>query len=196
MSELEGARRGRLARKHRELGWFGWFAYGLFAVAAVGLIVWVCTYAVSGGWKTAITETLPYWLSGIGGPAALVAIYETNKRTRQVERTVGDLASVTDGQGQKSGAQVAWRVDEVSKSRRRITNVGAATAESVTVSDVTNAEGRSGFYILDEELPHDVPVNDAIEAGIERSMADPFVSRIRIHWAEGGEMYDATYSIT
>jgi len=183
-------------RKHRELGWFGWFAYGFFLVAAVGLAFWVTIYAADGGLKRALTETLPFWLSGIGGPAALVAIYETSKRTRQVARSVGDIAAVNDGAGQKSGAQVTWKVEEVSRSRRRIVNVGSTTAFDVTVEDVTNPAGRSGFSLLDAHLPHEVPINEAIEASMDRSLADPYLSRVRVAWNEGGEKYEATYSVS
>lgn len=185
-----------LMRKHRELGWFGWLAYGLFLVAAVGLLSWATIYAVGGGLKRALTETLPFWLSGIGGPAALVAIYETSKRTRQVERSVGDIAATNDGAGQKSGAQVTWKVEEVSRSRRRIVNVGSMTASRVTVEDVTNPEGRSGFFLLDAKLPREVPINDAIEASMNRSLADPYISRVRVAWNEGGERHEATYSVS
>lgn len=196
MSKNPTPRPNWLVRKHRELGWFGWLAYGLFAVAAVGLVTWVALYAVEDGWKPAITATLPYWLSGIGGPAALVAIYETSKRTRQVELSVGDIAAASDGEGQRSGAQVVWRVDAVSRSRRRIVNVGNSTALSVTVEDVTNANGRSGFSLLDDQLPHDIPPNDAIESSMDRSIADPYLSRVRITWNEQGQRHEATYSIT
>lgn len=196
MTETVHKRPHWLVRKHRELGWFGWFAYGLFAVAAVGLIMWLVTYAVEGGFKAAVTETLPIWLAAIGGPAALVAVYETSKRTTQVERSVGDLAEAGDDEVQHSGSKVSWRVTEVSKSRRRIVNVGSATACDVRIDDVTNAEGRSGFSLLDATLPHDVPVNDGIEASMDRSLADPYLSRIRIQWTEEGEPHDATYSVT
>ena len=196
MSDEDMARRSWIVRTHHELGWFGWLAYGLFGVAAVGLASWVIIYAVDGGLKAAITETLPLWLAGVGGPAALVAIYETSKRTSQVEKSVGSMAAASDGEGQKSGAQVAWRVDEVTKSRRRIVNVGTVLAADVKVEDVTNPEGRSGLFLLDEGLPHDVPVNDSIEASMDRSLADPFLSRIRIRWIEEGEPYEATYSVS
>jgi hypothetical protein len=183
-------------RKHRELGWFGWLAYGLFLVAAVGFVSWATIYAVGGGLKMALTETLPFWLPGIGGPAALVAIYETSKRTRQVERSVGDIASANDGAGQKSGAKVTWKVEEVSRSRRRIVNLGSMTASSVTVEDVTNPAGRSGFFLLDAKLPCEVPIKDAIEASMNRSLADPYISRGRVALNEGGEKYEATYSVS
>ena len=128
MSKSHATRDNWLKRRNRELGWFGWLAYGLFAVSALGLLAWLISYAFSGGWEKAITETLPYWLSGVGGPAALVASYETSKRTRQVERSVTNIAVPSDGQGQKSGAQVAWKVEESGKSQRRIVNVGVAGA--------------------------------------------------------------------
>ena len=196
MTEPKTIREGWLRRKHHELGWFGWLAYGLFTVAALGLLTWFVVYAFSGGWEKAITETLPYWMSGVGGPAALVAIYETSKRTRQVERSVTDIASSSDGEGQKSGARVAWKVEESGKSQRRIVNAGAVTAQGVNVKDVTNPDGRSGFDLLDDGLPHDVAVNDFIAASMDRSLADPFLSRIRISWTEKGESYDATYSVS
>lgn len=144
----------------------------------------------------AINETLPFWLSGIGGPAALVAIYETSKRTQQIERSVDDIAAVRDGVGQKSGARVSWKVETISKSRRRIVNTGSTTASGATIEDVTNPEGRSGFFLLDDDLPRDVPVNDAIETSMDRTLADPYLSRVRISWHEGDESYEATYSIS
>ena len=196
MSKSHATRDNWLKRRNRELGWFGWLAYGLFAVSVLGLLAWLISYASTGGWEKAITETLPYWLSGIGGPAALVAIYETSKRTRQVERSVTDIASSSDGEGQKSGARVAWKVEESGKSQRRIMNAGAATAQGVNVKDVTNPDGRSGFDLLDDGLPHDVAINDFIAASMDRSLADPFLSRIRISWTEKGESYDATYSVS
>lgn len=196
MSEIDPKRPNWFVRKHRDLGWFGWFAYALFCIAAVGLLVWIVVYAMEGGLKTAITQTLPFWLAGIGGPAALVAIYETSKRTTQVERSVGDIAAVKDGEGQRSGAQVAWKVEEVSRSKRRTVNVGSATASDVHVDDVTNPEGRSGFFLLDDSLPHDVPVHDGIEASMDRSLADPYLSRVRVQWTEEGEPYEATYSVS
>lgn len=196
MTEIEPRRANWLVRKHRDLGWFGWFAYCLFCIAVVGLIVWIVLYAMEGGLKTAITQTLPFWLAGIGGPAALVAIYETSKRTTQVERSMGEIAAVTDGEGQRSGAQVAWKVEEVSRSKRRIVNVGSVTARDVHIDDVTNPEGRSGFFLLDDSLPHDIPVHDGIEASMDRSLADPYLSRVRVQWTEEGSSYEATYSVS
>jgi hypothetical protein len=78
----------------------------------------------------------------------------------------------------------------------RITNVGASTAESVTVVDVTNEEGRSGFSLRDEHLPHDVAVNGSIIATMQRSLADPDSSEILITWTEEGKQFEATCSVS
>ncbi len=198
MSEVPPKRSNWLMRKHYELGWFGWFAYGLFLIAVVGMLVWVFVYAIGGGPRMAVTETLPFWLSGVGGPAALVAIYETSKRTSQVERSVVDMVAMKEGEGQKSGAQVAWKIEEKSGSKRRIVNIGTITAKDVHVDDVTNPKGQSGFSLLGDSLPRDVPVGDAIEATILRSIVDPYLSRIRIRWTEKTEKetYEAIYSVS
>jgi hypothetical protein len=109
---------------------------------------------------------------------------------------MGEIAAVKDGEGQRSGAQVAWKVEEVSRSKRRIVNVGSVTARDVRIDDVTNPEGRSGFFLLDDSLPHDIPVHDGIEASMDRSLADPYLSRVRIQWTEEGNSYEATYSVS
>jgi hypothetical protein len=93
-----------------------------------------------------------------------------------------------------SGAE--WVVLPGGGDGRRITNVGASTAESVMVVDVTNEEGRSGFSLQDEDLPHDVAVNDSILAGMRKSLADPFSSEILITWSEEGKEFEATYSVS
>lgn len=196
MSESGKRQQNWFIRKHRELGWFGWVSYGLFVFAVAGFLIWVTIYAVEGGLRQAMTETLPVWLSGIGGPAALVAVFETSKRTRQVEHSIDDIATVSDGFSKVSGAKVAWKVEKVSKSQRRIVNEGSVTASKVTVKDVTNPEGRSGFSLRDDGLPRDVPPNDAIEASVERSLMDPYLSRVQITWHEESEPYEATYSIS
>lgn len=199
-----------IVRKHREFGWFGWLAYLLFFISLAGLTTWAVVTGWRQGWDAVLAETLPTWLGGVGGTGALVAIYETNKKTRQVATTVEGLEAQQDGPVRVpapvgSGAtqepsvpqspRTTWALTEVGKNRRDIVNIGSATAEAVTIRDVTNAEGRSGFYLLDDALPHDVPSGDAIAAGIARTLADPYVSRILITWQESGHEFEATYSV-
>jgi hypothetical protein len=144
-----------------------------------------------------MSTTIPTWLASIGGAAALLAIFVTNVRTRQVEQTAIAIAGVQDIASRPPAARVVWDVDPTPrKGRSRIVNRGTRRADNVVVVDLTREkDGRSGL-VVQRDLPDSVEINDSIPIAMDRTFADPLISRIKISWTEEGEPVEAFYSIT
>ncbi|WP_461185411.1 hypothetical protein, partial [Trueperella pyogenes] len=140
-----------------------------------------------------LSSSIPAWFSGIGGAAALVAVYQTSKAGRQVEQSVSHLASEsTSHDNEESG--VSWRVIELGAHSRKIVNVGTRAASNVQIQDVTKG-GNSGLSLL-EGLPREVQPNDGIMVAMYRSIVDPYISYVQIRWREQEISHEATISIS
>lgn len=190
---------GRLSRYWGRYGGLGTAAWMLVGVSVIGLALWAIFFwpGDSDAWRDAMSMTIPTWLASIGGASALLAVFVTNVRTRQVEQTAIDIAEVQDAASRPPAAQVVWDVEPTArKGRSRIVNRGARRADNVQIVDLTKEQdGRSGLAVQ-RDLPDSVEVNDSIPVAMDRTFADPLISRIKIGWTEEGKTFEAFYSIS
>ena len=187
---------GRFWGRYGGLGTAAWI---LVASTVIGLTSWAIFFWPSNSyaWHEAMSTTIRTWLASIGGAAALLAIFVTNVRTRQVEQTAIAIAGVQDIASRPPAARVVWDVDPTPrKGRSRIVNRGTRRADNVVVVDLTREkDGRSGL-VVQRDLPDSVEINDSIPIAMDRTFADQLISRIKISWTEEGEPVEAFYSIT
>lgn len=188
-----------LVRFWGKYGILGSAAWLLLGISLLGLVLWAVFFwpPTREDWATAMSTTIPTWLASLGGAAALLAVFVTNARTRQVERSTADIADTQDEATRPASAQVVWNIEPTGKpSQSLIVNRGTRRAETVSIEDLTLAQdGHSGFSVIGE-VPGFVDVNDSIRVGMDRSLADPYISRIKISWTEDGQAYEAFYSIS
>ncbi|MBX3194867.1 MAG: hypothetical protein KF727_07170 [Microbacteriaceae bacterium] len=167
-------------------------------MSLLGLVLWAIFFWPTDGdaWAEAMSTAIPTWLASLGGAAALLAVFVTNVRTRQVEKSTADIAEVQDAATRPRSAEVVWDVEATEKKGRSLlVNRGSRRAENVVIVDLTKEQdGHSGFSVMGD-VPDFVDVNDSIRVGMDRSLADPYISRIKISWTEDGEAYEAFYSI-
>lgn len=190
---------GRFGRFWSRYGGLGTAAWILVAVGVTGLTSWAIIFwpDSSDAWREAMSTTIPTWLASIGSAAALLAIFVTNVRTRQVEQTAIDIAGVQDVASRPPAAQVIWDVEPTPrKGRSRIVNRGTRKADNVVIVDITKEQDGHSGLIVQRELPDSVEINDAIPVAMDRTFADPLISRIKITWTEGDETLEAFYSIS
>jgi hypothetical protein len=135
---------------------------------------------------TAVGDTIPAWLGGIGGIlAALIAGYALFRATRAEERHVEWQISNERRDGRRTGV---WR----------LVNTTSGVKALVTGFDnVSNGERdalRGGLNLPAEVAPgHWMPFDHS------RSMASPYPTVVRVSWREGkphGRIRRRTYSST
>lgn len=107
-----------------------------------------------------------------------------------------DVSNDEVNQRLRSEGKTVWQITPESSTIRLFTNIGTTDVQLVKVQDVTRSgEQGAAMLVPGYEGTHISPGN-GFRVVVERSLADPAVSKVEVTWQEGPRTVTQVYAVS
>lgn len=150
--------------------------------------------------------TLTDWIqAGASVLSVIVAVAAAilGLRARQAGQRADDAAAWAASAGNdevnsrlRAEGKTVWQITTESKNARVFTNTGTQDVKLVKVTDVTRPGKQGAAMLLPGYEGEYISPGNGFRVLIERSMADPAVTKVEVVWEEGARTVTQVYAVS